>query len=327
MTRLFQIYCVIFVFGVCDEQTTNAQEADAAMREFKSDAPVGWERISGAYSTTQYVATTQYSVTRANGARDSLTNSVTCRHNGDCASLVGSLDLNFAERIERKAICTNSKYGFEITDRLGTNSWRLDQTSFANDEAFKILYSNWLVIFNPATMIDNPNYNNLSTFISDPDTSFERTERKGSLFKVHYSTKQKLLNGKAEPRNGTFEMDTEHDWRVVAHTFQRTKNNFISSTSLTYQSGGSGHLVEKIETNTKGFNGETHTVIAFDQYGKCESPVSEFRLTHFGLPEPQGVVWEKPTPRYIYWMIAVIFCVVTAIICRSYSRRVKSPTS
>ena len=31
-------------------------------------------------------------------------------------------------------------------------------------------------------------------------------------------------------------------------------------------------------------------------------PEPEFRLSHYGLPEPQGVTWPKPTPWYIYFI-------------------------
>jgi hypothetical protein len=48
---------------------------------------------------------------------------------------------------------------------------------------------------------------------------------------------------------------------------------------------------------------------------------SKFRLSAFGLPEPAGVVWPRPTPRYLWFLSAAIGLAVLAIGFRWLSRR------
>ena len=48
---------------------------------------------------------------------------------------------------------------------------------------------------------------------------------------------------------------------------------------------------------------------------------SEFRLTAFGLPEPVGITWEEPTPRYIWFLIATGVLGALGIVFRILARR------
>jgi hypothetical protein len=48
---------------------------------------------------------------------------------------------------------------------------------------------------------------------------------------------------------------------------------------------------------------------------------SEFTLGAFELPEPHGMTWEKPTPRYVWFLAAAGVCVGLALTFRYLSRR------
>lgn len=50
-------------------------------------------------------------------------------------------------------------------------------------------------------------------------------------------------------------------------------------------------------------------------------PEREFTLSAFGLPEPVGVVWEKPTPRYVWFLTAAGGCAALAVGFRFLARR------
>ena len=50
-------------------------------------------------------------------------------------------------------------------------------------------------------------------------------------------------------------------------------------------------------------------------------PESEFTLSAFGLPEPVGVVWEKRTPNYVWFLIAAGAFAAAAIAFRLLTRR------
>jgi hypothetical protein len=50
-------------------------------------------------------------------------------------------------------------------------------------------------------------------------------------------------------------------------------------------------------------------------------PDSEFTLSAFGLPEPAGVIWERPTPYYIWILAAAAGCGALALLFRYLARR------
>lgn len=52
---------------------------------------------------------------------------------------------------------------------------------------------------------------------------------------------------------------------------------------------------------------------------------AEFRLSAFGLPEPAGVVWEKRTPRYLWFLAAAGAFAVLAVGFRYLARRRAAP--
>ena len=75
---------------------------------------------------------------------------------------------------------------------------------------------------------------------------------------------------------------------------------------------GEGRFVEMSETKT------------FEKFELSDSvDEREFSFTKFNFPEPVGVVWDKPTPRYVWWLIAVGCCGTIAVICRVYVHRLK----
>lgn len=47
----------------------------------------------------------------------------------------------------------------------------------------------------------------------------------------------------------------------------------------------------------------------------------EFTLAAFGLPEPVGVTWEKPTPRYVWFVLAAAGCGLLALALGRLARR------
>lgn len=67
---------------------------------------------------------------------------------------------------------------------------------------------------------------------------------------------------------------------------------------------------------------EAHTVAGYSttvRYGRV--PETEFRLTAFGLPEPAGVVWDKPTPLYVWVLAAAGIMAMLALLLSVLRRR------
>jgi len=53
---------------------------------------------------------------------------------------------------------------------------------------------------------------------------------------------------------------------------------------------------------------------------------AEFRLSYYGLPEPEGISWDRPTPNYIWLLAGCGVFGLLAVLC-SYLRRRNSRTS
>ncbi len=67
---------------------------------------------------------------------------------------------------------------------------------------------------------------------------------------------------------------------------------------------------------TYGRSSDTRTVVKLGAL-----PETEFTLSAFGLPEPVGVTWEKPTPLYVWLLAAAGGCAVLALLLRLPVRR------
>lgn len=55
-----------------------------------------------------------------------------------------------------------------------------------------------------------------------------------------------------------------------------------------------------------------------DDVGVAED---HFRLSHYGLPEPEGIVWKKPIPLYVWLLSGAAGLGLIALICRWLLRR------
>ncbi len=71
-----------------------------------------------------------------------------------------------------------------------------------------------------------------------------------------------------------------------------------------------GHLVRGVKlprsvtfrTCEKPYDEATATLTIYyiDSVAPCDAEDEHFRLSHYGLPEPPGVTWERPTPWWLY---------------------------
>lgn len=74
-------------------------------------------------------------------------------------------------------------------------------------------------------------------------------------------------------------------------------------------------------TGTADWSMETSAETDFDIDPTADLPESEFTLSHYGLPEPVGVEWKKPTPRYLWFLVAAGAFVALAVGFRYLARR------
>ncbi|HMP59151.1 MAG TPA: hypothetical protein PKD86_07345 [Gemmatales bacterium] len=70
---------------------------------------------------------------------------------------------------------------------------------------------------------------------------------------------------------------------------------------------------------------EERTMVQFTYDLSPVSPaVSDFTLTAFGLPEPYGVTWDRPTPWWLYALISAGALLVVAVVVILRKRSVSS---
>ena len=79
----------------------------------------------------------------------------------------------------------------------------------------------------------------------------------------------------------------------------------------------------RVTESTSGSFGKGKSVyeIDYDMSINERVPDSEFTLSAFGLPEPLGVTWTKPTPRYVWILIGAGVAGVLAVVFYYLARR------
>ena len=54
---------------------------------------------------------------------------------------------------------------------------------------------------------------------------------------------------------------------------------------------------------------------------KYTAPLESYRTTHYGIPEPPGIIWERPTPTYVWLLLATGGFGVITLACRWLLKR------
>lgn len=119
---------------------------------------------------------------------------------------------------------------------------------------------------------------------------------------------------------GWYDFDPDRGWSVVEREEQISlAPGATRKTHTTVSVTKANDLwvpVEEVSENTAVMPGSpevrTRTTITFRCEVQDKYPVERFTLTHYGLPEPEGVKWEKPTPTYVYFILAAAGCLVLA---------------
>ncbi len=100
----------------------------------------------------------------------------------------------------------------------------------------------------------------------------------------------------------------------------------ISSTTFDYLTVRNGpprlmKVVEKIKSITGDKTAfDRRKESSFSYSDEQEAPESSFSLTFFGMPEPNGVVWPKPTPWYLWFSAAGLVCLAFMVWFRRKSK-------
>lgn len=158
-------------------------------------------------------------------------------------------------------------------------------------------------------------------------TSVNRKEPGGrELIEVQFEANPNPDDGR-KLEGGSLLLDPARAWLPLSQT-ARVRTGVASGThSNEFEySPGSQDLLRVVEQAEyipfKG--GETWRckwIWNYDVHVPAHLPdAQEFTLSAFGLPEPMGVKWEKPTPRYVWFLMAASGFAAIAFLFRYLSR-------
>ncbi len=100
-------------------------------------------------------------------------------------------------------------------------------------------------------------------------------------------------------------IETVGTWRV--REYKKTTPNGLFTEVITY-----GAPVDDLPFPTRKVGSVTYSVAGVSSFGYVATStgasitrktVADYRLSAYNLPEPEGVVWDKPTPTYV-WLLA-----------------------
>jgi hypothetical protein len=138
---------------------------------------------------------------------------------------------------------------------------------------------------------------------------FQNWKHSGSTvsgeFLVNCTTRPHIAKAQYTLTNGNYSMMYSHQYDVDE------LNRLISATH------------EFIEKRNNKETRSIREILHGYNYDNAENIDNELRYTvsHYGLPEPEGIVWEKPTPWWIYLIAGAIALFVTGIALAWFARR------
>lgn len=154
------------------------------------------------------------------------------------------------------------------------------------------------------------------------------------LVKVDYR-QTNLIRGKSIPVEGFVLFDPSNFWaRVESQSWlpQPTKGMPTKSViRVAYSDTPLGAVrpytrVEQfVQYNPNHPAGADTNVFEVEVFKLPDLDDEVFSLSGYGLPEPQGVTWKNPTPRYVWLLAAGGVCVALAVLFRWLARRPPPP--
>ena len=128
---------------------------------------------------------------------------------------------------------------------------------------------------------------------------------------------------------GWMDLDPAAGWTVREHSLVTTAGQTVitSTHHFTVRGGDTGVpelVAEKstIKRTTGGVDrGYIDRYVTYQFTPAVDSPEREFTLSAYGLPEPVGIVWDRPTPRWVWLLAGAAGLALVAVLFRFLARR------
>ncbi len=310
---LFSLIVVIFVFNVCYAQSKN--ELISKLETGYQDLLQHGKGITFSKKTSFY----------GNGEL-SKPNMETIEHmryfGQHCYKLESDLTngkLADEQSIVPTVSCINKKYLFTLVKVVGSKDWQLSKAIMLDqkEELAKHKFDPYMILnqFPVQTHYSNSFDVPIAVLFKHPackiiDIKLSTIHDKCIV--VKYSTDDATWENIPSFRCkfvGEITLDPDR-----AYTVKHTEEKMVASSMIIdvvrdveVVKFGSCYLLNtenKTTTTTVAgkSNPKNRRIITHDYSVDSPRAESEFTLTHYGLPEPEGVVWDKPTPMYIWYL-------------------------
>jgi hypothetical protein len=314
-----------------NSSTLLASDSELSER-FRMEAPKKWEE----YETfTKSLNGSQAIHIEADGEKGNGT-LLTYKSNPSC----GLVHAKFPGGQKPEAVMAfNSQYSFALQQRGA--SWILSQLHVDSAVYPEIGFEIRTTADGTAILI-SPHYIRLNKLITQPNFKVvSATATKAGdkdLVEVVFDNTHAFVQGAFFPiQKGRLTLDPEQSWCVHSAELLAVYGNgeIRIAIGTKYSDGVRGFPVpqryEEIRSAIVSLEGrilrkgerhlrEFHYSVP-DEY----PPTAEFTLTAFGLPEPHGVDWRRPTPWYVWLMGAGFAGIIIAWLFTRLKRRFSTP--
>jgi hypothetical protein len=340
---LFMGTLILFGFIVLVGQLAQAQNSASLIRRFEIEAPAKWREYRSFAERLQGTVIWTDTIRDAKGTfRSQLRGQYEIKQNERCAAFLrqflGRTGPEAKKSMtEGEVSVVNPVYAFKLSRRTPDNGWLLEQLDLhGNGKAFAGKpVRDLLMDFIPVTLV----YNTLlSSFMQDKyfkilrASAMQQGDQNFIRIEFEYTGPQDFKRSFEPVRSGSIILMPDSYWLVKEWQVKTRYSNGIgeAKAEIMYKSTASGFpiLVRRIECLKSHSSGRTSdSVLEYDLHESSSLPGDEkFRLSAYGLPEPQGVIWKKSSSWYLWFIgAAIVFLAASGYLRYRVQRRQKAP--
>lgn len=335
-------FCRLFAFGLLLAGPFGAR-ADEAGKEFKKEILLAWDSLRQKTNSVRMEWTHEYHSSKDRQplrlTRKDVIRYVVNPNGGKYAVEEEKYDekMTITER-DAYLEMHNQQYAANLGRTKARDGWlltELKQTPKDEAECQKFRFSSchpWLTCGNVW----------LPEWLADGSFVITRTEQlkdraATGLVRIHfvYDEARRQFSGvPIQVQSGHIDFDPTHSYRVMGYEYQvKSKVSEYVERGVCDYDVVDGIPVLKARTRecpeVRSKFGLLHgkDVETFQIQHNVDVPDDEVRLSFYGLPEPVGVTWKKPTPTYVWLLLAAGVCATLAFGFRYVARRVRAAKS
>lgn len=299
------------------------QSSDELIARFKAEARSAWQRIERYDDSIGAVQVRKEKWTLRDGERTQklVGKGVLRRKPG-----LFVFETAHASDVIDTAFGRNSEYAFTVEKKPANGQWLLSELYKRGQHGYTAAHADLAPYANPNSYSHLGLMERLSTALDDKRFIIEKAEPVGNgVVKLYFRTALSIA-GQEILLNGWMDLDPGNYWSLVASEFE-SSTGAINRITLVYspvQEPGQFRPCKSWESIilTKDGKVEAREQVSFEPLGDSMRVTDDmFRLTHYGLPEPDGVKWEKSTPPLVWLALTGVVCAVVGFGFRVAARR------